>query len=108
MTQAPPLIPGPPLKPHRGTTVLVLGICSLVIGGCGIGIILGIVAWVMGNDDLREMDAGRMDPSGRDATQAGRICGMVSVGLAAVGILVGILYFGVFGLFLAGAAARGP
>lgn len=37
----------------------------------------GIAAWVMGNTDLQEMAAGRMDPAGRDMTQAGRICGMI-------------------------------
>jgi hypothetical protein len=32
----------------------VLGILSLVfLGGCGVGLILGIIAWVMGNGDLR-------------------------------------------------------
>ena len=32
----------------------------------------------MGNDDLREMDFGRMDPSGRDLTNAGRILGIIA------------------------------
>ena len=66
--------PGGHLKPHRGTAVLVLGILGLVV--C---IICGIIAWVMGKNDLREMDAGRMDPSGRGLTNAGKICGMISV-----------------------------
>src|SRR5262245_41781377 len=43
------------LTPHRGTLILVLGILSLVI--CGL---LGPFAWVMGNNDLREMRAGNM------------------------------------------------
>ncbi len=61
------------MKPHRATTVLVLGILGLVI--CGL---LGIVAWVMGKNDLKEMDAGAMDPSGRGMTNAGRICGIIA------------------------------
>jgi hypothetical protein len=40
--------------------------------------LLGIAAWRMGNDDLREMDLGLMDPSGRDITNAGRILGIVA------------------------------
>ncbi len=64
----------PSMQPHRGTVVLVLGILGLAM--C---FILGIVAWVMGNNDLREIDNGQMDPSGRGLTQAGRICGMISV-----------------------------
>ena len=62
--------------PHRGTLILVLGILSLVL--CGL---LGPVAWVMGNNDLDEIRAGRMDPEGEGTTQAGRICGMVGTGL---------------------------
>src|SRR4051794_5361388 len=46
--------------PHRGSTVLVLGILSLVIGCTGP--ILGPIAWIMGNTDLAEIRAGRMDP----------------------------------------------
>ena len=43
--------------------------------------LLGVAAWRMGTDDLREMDFGQMDPSGRDLTNAGRICGMVATGI---------------------------
>jgi hypothetical protein len=63
------------LSPHRGGTVLALGILSLVTG-CGI--ILGPIAWVMGNQDLEEMRVGRMDPEGEGITQAGRICGIIA------------------------------
>ncbi len=73
------------LKPHRGTTVLVLGIIGIAC--C---FICGIIAWVMGNNDLKEMDAGIMDPEGRGITQAGKICGMVSVGLNIIGLLIWI------------------
>jgi len=61
------------MKPHRGITILVFGILGLVV--CQL---FGIAAWVMGNQDLREMDARWMDPSGRDMTNAGRICGMIA------------------------------
>ncbi|MBI1903904.1 MAG: hypothetical protein HYS13_22615 [Planctomycetia bacterium] len=50
---------GGPVQPHRGTMILVLGILSLVL--CPI---LGPFAWVMGNTDMQEMAAGRMDRSG--------------------------------------------
>jgi len=71
------------MRPHRGTLILVLGILGLVC--C---VILGIIAWVMGNTDLREMNMGRMDPSGRGLTQAGKICGMISVILALISIVI--------------------
>jgi hypothetical protein len=73
---------------HRGQTVLVLGILSLVVGG--IGLILGPMAWIMGRNDLREMDAGRMDRSGHDSTNAGRICGMIATFLHGTGLVVGV------------------
>lgn len=46
------------MRSHRGVTILVFGILGLLV--CQL---LGIAAWVMGNEDLREMDAGWMDPS---------------------------------------------
>lgn len=69
--------------PHRGGLILGLGIASFFT--CCI--FLGIASWVMGNEDVREMDAGRMDPEGRDLTQAGRIMGIVSVVIQAAFIL---------------------
>jgi hypothetical protein len=76
------------MKPHRGTLILVLGILGLVL--CGF---LGIAAWVMGNGDLKQMDAGTMDPSGRSITNAGRICGIIGTILMVLGALVGIAFF---------------
>ena len=106
MSQIPPQVPPPSgmmLRPHRGVMILVFGILSLVI--C---FIFGIVAWVMGNADLREMDAGQMDPEGRGLTQAGKILGIVGVCLTALGVVITILYL-IFAIILvAGAASGGP
>jgi multisubunit Na+/H+ antiporter MnhB subunit len=74
------------LRPHRGSAVLVLGILGLIV--CPI---LGIVAWVMGNNDLRQMAAGQMDVSGRGLTSAGRICGMISVILVCLNAVIAIV-----------------
>jgi hypothetical protein len=76
-------VPQRPLKPHRGVVVLVLGILSLT--AC---FICGIIAWVMGNNDLREMNRGIMDPSGWGLTRAGKICGMISVILTIVVLFI--------------------
>lgn len=75
-----------PLRPHRGVLILVLGILGIVC--C---FICGIIAWVMGNTDLREMDAGTMDPTGRGLTKAGKICGMIGVILAIIGIVIQLI-----------------
>ena len=71
------------MEPHRGTTVLVLGILGLVV--CQI---CGIIAWVMANKDIPKMEAGSMDPEGLGQTKAGKICGIISVVLLAVVIVV--------------------
>jgi len=87
-----------PPSPHRGAVVLVLGI--LGITNC---FILGIVAWVMANTDLAEMNAGRMDPSGRGLTQAGKILGIISVAVILIPIaifliiMMGVFIMGIFG-----------
>ena len=76
------------MKPHRGTLILVLGILGLVV--CAP---LAIVAWVMGSGDLKQMDAGTMDPGGRGITNAGKICGIVGTILLIIGVIVfGILF----------------
>lgn len=55
--------------------ILTFGIICWFIS-C-IGLAFSIAAWVMGRHDLREMRAGRMDPSGQGLTQAGMILGIV-------------------------------
>jgi hypothetical protein len=86
------------MKPHRGVLILVLGILSFVF--CGI--FTAIPAWIMGSGDLKEMDAGAVDPAGRGLTQAGKILGMIHcilwilailgfMALFALGLLGGLL-----------------
>jgi hypothetical protein len=90
----PPPIPAEdrPCAPHRGTVIMILGILGIFMGG--IGLILGPIAWIMGRNDLRAMDAGRMDSSGRGNTNTGRICGMVATGIH------GLLFLTCMGKFL--------
>jgi hypothetical protein len=69
--------------PHRGGLVLALGIASLVLASTVllgvVGLPLGIVAWVLGQGDLRKMSRNEMDPDGRSLTQGGLICGIIGV-----------------------------
>jgi len=99
----PPMHANVGMRPHRGVVVLVLGILGLVL--C---VICGIIAWVMGNSDLREMDAGRMDPTGRGLTQAGKICGMISVILNIVVIGIWLVMVVIIGIGAAAGAAGSP
>jgi hypothetical protein len=81
----------PDLKPHRGAAVLTLGILGLVV--C---VVCGIIAWVMGSQDLNEMAMGQMDRSGEGMTRAGKICGMISVILGAVVLVIYLLVVAIF------------
>ena len=47
----------------------------------------------MGNADLKEIDAGRMDPSGRELTNIGRILGIIGTVLMIFGCFAGLLIF---------------
>ena len=76
------------MKPHRATTVLILGILGLIV--CGP---LAIAAWVMGNSDLKEMDAGTKDPSGRGTTNAGKICGIIGTILLIISLIMVVVFF---------------
>lgn len=77
------------MRPHRGSTVLVYGILGIVV--CQL---LAIAAWRMGTDDLRDMEFGQMDPSGRDLTKAGRILGMVGTGILIFQLAIMLIVFG--------------
>lgn len=78
-----------PLRAHRGVLILVLGILSIVC--C---FICGIVAWVMGSNDLKEMAAGRMDPAGKGLTQAGKICGIIGIAIQILLLVLQLLGVG--------------
>ena len=66
-------------KPYpRGTLILVLGILSFFI--CGV--ILGVVAFVMGNNALKEIDRNPSAYSNRGRVNAGRICGAIGAVLS--------------------------
>lgn len=71
---------------HRGGMILAFGILTWFTG-CPI---FGILAWVMGADDLKKMARGSMDSSGRDMTYAGHLMGMIHT------ILIIIVISGVF------------
>ncbi len=94
--------PGP-LTPHRGTTVLVLGILGLIM--CAP---LGFPAWFMGSHDLAEMKAGRMDPEGESLTQAGYVMGIIGSIMMIFGILMICLWLAVVVLAVGAGVAVQP
>lgn len=77
----------------RGTTVLVLGILSIVVAP-----VLGPFAWVMGRTALREVDAAPHATSNRSSLQVGMVLGIIGTGLMILGILA-VLAFLMFATF---------
>jgi hypothetical protein len=84
----------------RGTTILVLGILSLVCFQP-----LGIVAWVMGNSALREIDAAPGRYSNRQTVQIGRILGIIGTVLMIIGLVVLVLFLAL-GVFAASTSSQ--
>jgi len=76
-----------------------MGIASIIITLTmpimGLQLVFGVIAWVLGHVDLKKMDAGEMDPSGRDGTATGKILGIISVVLTVLGAFscCGCLFF---------------
>ncbi|MCK4871178.1 MAG: hypothetical protein KAS72_00485 [Phycisphaerales bacterium] len=90
----------PVLRPHRGVMILTFSIIGLAtpVLGCAcciafipVGMVFSILAWIMGNSDLRAMQAGAMDPAGRGLTKAGKIVGMIGVIVQLVFIVLWII-----------------
>ena len=47
----------------------------------------------MGNNDMQQIEAGMMDPSGKGTTNAGKICGIIGTILAIVGCGIQLIIF---------------
>jgi hypothetical protein len=79
---------GGPVDHPRGITILVLGILSLVC--CSP---LGIAAFVMGNNALKEIDAAPGRYSNRQIVVIGRILGIIGMVFMVLSLLW-VLFFG--------------
>ena len=79
------------LEPHRAGRIRIIVIIGFFC--CWPGSLLG---WVMGARDLKEMDSGRMDPSGRELTDKWRkiskIMCYVYGGILILSILAGLFF----------------
>ena len=80
-----------PVTSGRATTILVLGIASLVLMcGYGIGVIPGIIALVLAPGARREIKASGGRLTGESQINAGVVCSWISVAVTAV-FALGIL-----------------
>jgi hypothetical protein len=97
------------LQPHRAGLILTLGILSLVLPftcgalGAVVGIVMGPIAWIMGTTDLRQIQAGNMDPDGQGNTRAGQVCGIIGTCISVLFMLGCALYL----VLVVGMAASG-
>jgi hypothetical protein len=80
----------PPRTSGKATTVLVLGIASLVsfFGLCGIGVVPAIVALVLARGADREIAASGGALTGEGQVQAGRIMSWITVALTVLALVV--------------------
>ena len=70
----------------QASTALVVSIIGLVC--CQI---LGIVAWVMANNELEGIKAGKRNPANEGTASAARIIGIVTTVLMGIGFVLGLL-----------------
>ena len=76
-------------EPSQATTALVLGILGIVC--CSV---LGIVAWIMANNELEGIREGRRNPANEGTANASRILGIIGTALLALSVIAVILAFG--------------
>lgn len=93
----------------NATTVLVLGIISIILSFCyGIfGIVLGIIALVLSNKDLRLYNANPELYTGIQNLRAGRTCGIIGLSIGSLFFLFLMAYLIFIGSVLLPLAAAG-
>lgn len=81
----PPVTPAGYQAPRssNATTILVLGILSLVV--CAV---MGPIAWWMGKSELQQIDAGLISSQDRGTVNAGYICGIIGSVLMLISVLM--------------------
>ena len=96
----PPPMGGGQIEHPKGMTILILGILSLVC--CSP---LGIAAFIMGNNALKEIDAQPGRYSNRQIVQIGRILGIIGCVLLVVSVI--FLALGGFASLTSGSTSTG-
>lgn len=71
------------VSPHRGGTILALSLLSWPM----VCFIFSAIALVMANEDLADIEAGRMDPAGEGLTRAGRIIAIIQLAVMALALV---------------------
>lgn len=95
----------------NGTTILVLGICSIATCWCTglVGLGLGITALIMSKKArlLNEAYPDSFTESSLNNMKAGKICGIIGVCLSALALAYFAIYLLVFGVLFSQASMHG-
>ena len=75
-------------EPSEATAALVVSILGIVL--CGL---LGPFGWVMANQELAAIAAGRRDPEKKGMAELARVFGIVATVLLALAILALVVFF---------------
>ncbi len=97
----PVMPPPPPEAKGSATTVLVLGIVSILC--CQLA---GPVAWYLGDKELKAIRAGMAPASGEGTAKAGMIMGIIASVLFVIGIIM-VVFFGGLGFLSALTSGNG-
>jgi hypothetical protein len=87
----------------NATTVLVLGILSVVLGCGGIGLILGIIGLLISREGKQAYEQNPSEWIGYGNLNAGRIMSIIGICLGGLSILYFILWFVIFGAIIGAA-----
>jgi hypothetical protein len=99
-TPLPPAIPvATAQQSSKATIAVVVGVLGIVC--CGL---LAPVAWYLGNEEIKAIDAGRLSETNRGMAQVGKILGIIGSILLILGLLW-VLFFG--GMAVIGALTGG-
>jgi hypothetical protein len=76
---------------------------------CGpTGLPFGIIAWILGQRDLKSIRANRMDPEGEGLTQGGWICGIIGTILNLLQAFVCVVIVVIYAALILGAVSALP
>jgi len=87
------------LPPNRSGLIMALGLISLIGGWmfC-VPVVVGPIAWILAQMDLRAIRAGEMDPTNESMIRTGQVCGIISTVILILG--AGLVFlFVLAGLF---------
>jgi hypothetical protein len=91
----------------NASTVLVLGILSIVLGCGGVGLILGIIGLIISKEGKRLYEQSPGEWSGYSNLNAGRIMSIIGICVGGLAIIYYVIWGLVFGAIIGAAGGWG-